>query len=73
MPELTNLQVLRGIDPDGTPILSPPATPVLLKHVLTHLAGFSYGFSDEPVDQGFRAARDVQGAGAAEAAPESRS
>lgn len=56
LPELAELQVLRGVKADGTPLLSPPAAPVLIEHVMTHRAGFSYGFSDEPVDRAFRAA-----------------
>ncbi|MEJ7925666.1 serine hydrolase domain-containing protein [Sphingobium sp. AN641] len=56
LPELAGLEVLRGVDAGGMPILSPPATPVLIEHVMTHRAGFTYGFSDEPVDRAFRAA-----------------
>ncbi|WP_340267006.1 serine hydrolase domain-containing protein [Sphingobium mellinum] len=56
LPELADLQVFRGVDDDGTPIVSPPVVPVLIDHVMTHRAGFTYGFSDEPVDQAFRAA-----------------
>lgn len=56
LPELAGLQVLRGMDDHGAPILSPPATPVLIEHVMTHRAGFTYGFSDEPVDRAFHAA-----------------
>lgn len=56
LPELAELNVLRGMDADGLPALSPPSTPVLIEHVMTHRAGFTYGFSDEPVDRAFRAA-----------------
>ncbi|MBZ9646307.1 beta-lactamase family protein [Sphingobium sp. 3R8] len=56
LPELAGLQVLRGVDEDGVAILSPPRNPLLIEHVMTHRAGFTYGFSDEPVDRAFRAA-----------------
>lgn len=56
LPELASLQVYRGVDEAGAPILSSPATDVLIEHVMTHCAGFTYGFSDEPVDRAFRAA-----------------
>ncbi|MEJ7935800.1 serine hydrolase domain-containing protein [Sphingobium sp. AN558] len=56
LPELAELEVVHGIDAGGMPILSPPSTPVLIEHVMTHRAGFTYGFSDEPVDRAFRAA-----------------
>lgn len=55
LPELADLQVLRDVEADGTPVVSAPQTPVLLKHVMTHQAGFGYGFGDDPVDRAFRA------------------
>lgn len=57
LPELADLQVFRGLDGDGMPVTSPPCSPVLLRHVMTHQAGFAYGFGDDPVDRAFRAAR----------------
>jgi CubicO group peptidase (beta-lactamase class C family) len=54
LPELAGLHVLRGTDDDGATILSPPASPILIEHVMTHQAGFGYGFSDDAVDRAFR-------------------
>lgn len=41
-PELGAVQVLEGFADDGTPSLRPPATPVTLRHLLTHTSGFVY-------------------------------
>lgn len=56
IPELADLKVLRGVGPDGAPLLAAPETPPTLEHLMTHQAGFSYGFTDEPVDSAFHAA-----------------
>lgn len=57
LPELADLQVLeQGLIP-GTLSLVPPASAPTLEHLMTHQAGFAYGFTDEPVDSLFRAAR----------------
>jgi len=56
LPELADLLVLeQGLFPD-TLSLVPPASPPTLEHLMTHQAGFAYGFTDEPVDRLFRAA-----------------
>ena len=47
LPQLSNLQVLSGFDSGGKPILHPAGRPVLLKHLLTHTAGFAYAGWDE--------------------------
>jgi len=60
LPELADLKVLRGMQPDGTPILSAPASPPTLEHLMTHQAGFGYGLTDDQVDVAMRAA-DVPG------------
>jgi methyl acetate hydrolase len=42
LPELDKVQVLEGFAPDGTPRLRPARRPIMLRHLLTHTAGFVY-------------------------------
>ena len=42
MPELAEVKVLEGFDAGGKPKLRAPKTPVTLRHLLTHTAGFGY-------------------------------
>jgi CubicO group peptidase (beta-lactamase class C family) len=42
LPELGELQVLDGFDPDGAPRFRPPRRAITLRHLLTHTAGFAY-------------------------------
>lgn len=42
LPDLGALQVLEGFDAEGSPQLRPAQTPVTLRMLLTHTAGFSY-------------------------------
>jgi CubicO group peptidase (beta-lactamase class C family) len=46
LPELANLQVLAGFNPDGSPNLRPAASPVLVNQILTHTSGFAYDVWD---------------------------
>lgn len=48
IPEFKNLKVYA----DGQYV--EPRQPITLKHLLTHTAGFSYGWSDHPVDQAYK-------------------
>ena len=41
-PDLGATEVLDGFDGDGQPITRPPATPITLRHLLTHTSGFVY-------------------------------
>lgn len=41
-PELHEATVLEGFDGDGQPITRAPATPITLRHLLTHTSGFVY-------------------------------
>jgi methyl acetate hydrolase len=42
LPFLADTRVLTGFDPQDQPILRPPRTPVTLRNLLTHTAGFVY-------------------------------
>jgi methyl acetate hydrolase len=42
LPDLATPQVLEGFDADGEPQLRPAKTPITLRHLLTHTAGFAY-------------------------------
>jgi methyl acetate hydrolase len=42
LPELAAPQVLEGFDAAGEPKLRPAKTPITLRHLLTHTAGFAY-------------------------------
>jgi CubicO group peptidase (beta-lactamase class C family) len=55
IPEFANLKVLKGVGEDGKPILEAPQHPPNLRELLTHTAGFSYGFfGNTPVDKMYR-------------------
>ena len=42
LPELSSPQVLEGFSPSGEPRLRPAKRPIMLRHLLTHTAGFVY-------------------------------
>jgi methyl acetate hydrolase len=46
LPKLANLEVLAGFTPNGKAELRPAATPVTLRHLLTHTSGFCYDIWD---------------------------
>ena len=60
VPYLGSVQVLDGFDEHGTARLRPPKTPITLRRLLTHSAGFGYDWADPSL------ARFVAGQPAAE-------
>src|ERR1700688_4355974 len=44
LPDLASPQVLEGFDAKGEPKLRPAKKPITLRHLMTHTAGFCYGF-----------------------------
>src|SRR5215208_7349848 len=42
LPDLANPQVLEGFDANGEPKLRPAKSPITLRHLMTHTAGFCY-------------------------------
>ena len=52
IPEFKDLQVYSGAAPDGKAILEPQTHPMTMRELMSHTAGFTYGFfSDTPVDR----------------------
>jgi CubicO group peptidase (beta-lactamase class C family) len=55
IPEFANLKVFKGVGEDGKMILEAPQHPPTMRELLTHTAGFSYGFfGTTPVDKMYR-------------------
>jgi methyl acetate hydrolase len=48
-PALAEARVLDRFDDAGRPVTRPPARSVTLRHLLTHTAGFSYEFWQQPI------------------------
>ena len=52
IPEFANLNVFKGTDPSGVILTEPPAHPPTMGELMTHTAGFTYGFfGSTPVDK----------------------
>jgi len=52
IPEFANLKVFGGMDPSGKMILEDPIHPPTMRELMTHTAGFTYGFfGNAPVDK----------------------
>lgn len=56
LPEFAGVTVYAGKDAQGKPILKAPHRPILIRDVLRHSAGFSYGHGPDPADALFDAA-----------------
>ena len=46
-PEIANIQVLDGFQPDGEPILRKPKSDITLKELMLHTSGLGYDFFSE--------------------------
>ena len=55
IPEFAHLKVYKGVDADGKMILVDPDHPPTMRELMSHTAGFTYGFfGDTPVDKMYR-------------------
>ncbi len=55
IPEFAHLKVYKGVDSSGNMILADPDHPPTMRELMTHTAGFTYGFfGDTPVDKMYR-------------------
>jgi CubicO group peptidase (beta-lactamase class C family) len=62
IPEFTHLKVFNGFDASGKMILVEPEHPPTLGEVMSHSAGFSYGFTQSAVDAMYHEKRVLQSA-----------
>ena len=61
IPEFAHLKVYNGVDADGNMILVDPEHAPTLRELMSHTAGFTYGFFGEtPVDKMYRDAKILQ-------------
>ncbi len=63
IPEFAHLKVFNGVDADGKMILVDPEHPPTMRELMSHTAGFTYGFfGDSPVDVMYRDSKVLQSA-----------
>ena len=63
IPEFANLKVYKGADGSGTPILTDPDHAPTMRELMTHTAGFTYGFfGDTAVDAMYQKEKVLQSA-----------
>ena len=56
LPEYADVRVVNGHDAAGNVTTRPPSRPILVRDILRHTAGFSYGMRETAADTQFRAA-----------------
>ena len=56
LPEFADMRVYAGKNASGQPTYRPASRPILIRDILRHTAGLSYGSRDTPADDAFRAA-----------------
>ncbi|MDE3178109.1 MAG: beta-lactamase family protein, partial [Acidobacteriota bacterium] len=55
IPEFAHLKVYKGMDKDGRMVLEDPVHPPTMRELMTHTAGFTYGFTpNDPIDKMYR-------------------
>jgi CubicO group peptidase (beta-lactamase class C family) len=54
LPELANLRVYRSVDSAGNMVSEPAGVQPTMGQLVTHTAGFVYGFGSTPVDQAYQ-------------------
>jgi CubicO group peptidase (beta-lactamase class C family) len=62
IPEFDHLKVFRGFDASGKMVLVDPEHPPTVAEVMSHSAGFSYGFTQSPVDAMYHDKKVLQSA-----------
>jgi CubicO group peptidase (beta-lactamase class C family) len=61
IPEFAHLKVFKGVDASGNMILEDPVRPPTMGQLMTHTAGFTYGFfGNTPVDKMYRSERVLE-------------
>lgn len=51
LPQLRGIDVIKGVKEDGSSILEPAREKITLRRLLSHTAGFGYGFLHPPIMQ----------------------
>ncbi|UWZ82392.1 serine hydrolase domain-containing protein [Occallatibacter riparius] len=62
VPEFANLKVFNGVDGDGKPILVDPEHAPTMRELMSHSAGFLYGFGNSKMDDLYKEAKPLAAA-----------